>query len=275
MELEQIENIEMDLFLDAIHRRYGYDFRHYARASVRRRLRHVLTKTKRQHLSELISPVIHDEVYARSVIDEFSITVTEMFRDPDFYRSVRKEVVPYLQTYPYFKIWVAGCATGEEIYSLAILLQEEGLLDRATIYATDFNETALKKAREGIYSLKDVQQYTVNYQKAGGVLSFAGYYHADYDSVIMEKSLRKNITFARHNLVIDGVFSEVQLVFCRNVLIYFDRTLQNWVLSTLTNSLGHGGFLCLGNKESIDFSSVRDQFKTVSAAERIYQKRVV
>jgi chemotaxis protein methyltransferase CheR len=275
MELEQIENIEIDLFLDAINRRYGYDFRHYARASVRRRLRHVLGKSKHQHLTELIPRLLHDDIYARNVIYDFSITVTEMFRDPDFYRSVRKNVVPYLKTYPFFKIWVAGCATGEEVYSLAILLQEENLLDRATLYATDFNETALKKAREGIYTLKDVQQYTVNYQKAGGGGSFSDYYHAEYESVIMDKSLRKNITFAHHNLVTDSVFSEVQLVFCRNVLIYFDRSLQNWVFSTFSNSLTHGGFLCLGNKESIDFSGVRDQFKTIDAAERIYQKRAV
>jgi chemotaxis protein methyltransferase CheR len=275
MELEQIENIEIDLFLDAIYRRYGYDFRHYARASVRRRLRYILGRSNRQHLSELFAQILHDEGYARSVIYDFSITVTEMFRDPDFYHSVRKNVLPYLKTYPFFKVWVSGCATGEEVYSLAILLKEEELLERATLFATDFNETALKKAREGIYSLKDVQQYTLNYQKAGGSRSFADYYHAEYESVIMDKALRKNITFAPHNLVADTVFSEVQLVFCRNVLIYFDRSLQNWALSTLTNSLTHGGFLCLGNKESIDFSGVRDQYKTVDAAERIYQKRAV
>ena len=274
MNPDDLEKIELELFLDAIHQRYGYDFRHYARASVSRRARHILAKSGHQHLSDLIPLLLHDESFAFQAIYDFSITVTEMFRDPTFYQAVRQLVTPYLQTYPFIKIWVAGCATGEEVYSLAILLKEEGLYNRTTIYATDFNETALKKAAEGIYPLKDVQQYTGNYQKSGGLHSFSEYYHADYNSAIMDTALKTNITFAQHNLVTDSVFSEVQVVFCRNVLIYFDRSLQNWVLNTLANSLSRGGFLCLGTKETLEFSSVVDQFKAVNLQERIYQKRM-
>jgi len=273
MNPEEIENIELDLFLEALYRRYGYDFRHYARASVRRRARHILTKMGEKHLSNLIPLLIQNEEIANKIVYDFSITVTEMFRDPTFYRALRQTVVPYLKTYPFFKVWVAGCATGEEVYSLAILLQEEGLYDRATIYATDFNETALQKAKDGIYRLKDVQQYTSNYQQAGGLRSFSDYYHADYSSAIINQALKTNLTFAHHNLVTDGVFSEVQLIFCRNVLIYFDRSLQNWVLNTLSNSLTRHGFLCLGTKETLEFSAVYDQFKPINLEERIYQKR--
>jgi chemotaxis protein methyltransferase CheR len=275
MNAVEIEKIELELFLEAIYQRYGYDFRHYARASARRRARHILANSGCQHLSDLIPLLLRDDVFAQKTIYDFSITVTEMFRDPDFYRAVRQVVTPYLQTYPFIKIWVAGCATGEEVYSLAILLKEEGLYDRTTIYATDFNESALKKAAEGIYPLKEVQQHTSNYQKSGGTRSFSDYYHAEYNSVIMDASLKTNITFANHNLVTDSVFSEAQVVFCRNVLIYFDRSLQNWVLNTLANSLSRGGFLCLGTKETLEFSSVYDQFKTANLEERIYQKRTV
>lgn len=273
MEAANIEKIELELFLEAIYQRYGYDFRHYARASAQRRVQQILAKSGHKNVSELIPLLLRDEDFAHNAIHSFSITVTEMFRDPDFYRAVRQTLTPYLQTYPFIKIWVAGCATGEEVYSLAILLKEEGIYDRATIYATDFNETALKKAAEGIYPLKDVQQYTGNYQKSGGLHSFSDYYHAEYSSAIMNASLKSNITFANHNLVTDGVFSEVQVVFCRNVLIYFDRTLQNWALTTLTNSLTRGGFLCLGTKETLEFSSVADQFKALIFDQRIYQKR--
>jgi chemotaxis protein methyltransferase CheR len=273
MNLDEIETIELELFLEAIFRRYGYDFRHYARASARRRARHILASSGCQNISDLIPLLMHDEAFAQKAIYDFSITVTEMFRDPDFYRVVRQTLTPYLQTYPFIKIWVAGCATGEEVYSLAILLKEEGLYERTTIYATDFNDIALKKAAEGIYPLKDVQQYTANYQKSGGSRSFSDYYLAEYNSAIMDASLKANITFANHNLVSDGVFSEVQVIFCRNVLIYFDRALQNWVLNTLSNSLSRAGFLCLGVKETLEFSGVNDQFKAIDLAGRIYQKR--
>lgn len=275
MNESDIETIELELFLDALHRRYGYDFRHYARASLKRRVHNVLAKTGCQRVSDLIPLILWNAELAHTVISDFSITVTEMFRDPDFYRSVRQSVVPYLETYPFFKIWVAGCATGEEVYSLAILLQEEGLYDRAKIFATDISDVAIKKAQDGIYPLKGIQQYTANYQQAGGKLSFSNYYHAEYGSAIINQPLKANITFANHNLVSDGVFSEVQLIFCRNVLIYFDRVLQNWVLTTLTESLSHGGFLCLGTKEALDFLDVFPQYKVVDANQKIYQKRGV
>jgi len=272
---EDVEKIELDLFLEAIYQRYGYDFRHYAQASVRRRVRHLLAKSGYSRISEMIPRLLVDEAFSQSAIHDFSITVTEMFRDPKFYCSIRKNVAPYLKTYPFIKIWHAGCATGEEVYSLAILLEEEGLYDRATIFATDLNETVLEKAKEGIYALKDIRQYTTNYQKAGGARPFADYYHAQYESAIMNQSLKRNVTFASHNLVTDGVFGEMHLIFCRNVLIYFDKTLQNRALGLFADSLNYGGFLCLGSKETLQFSDVAERFKVIDEREKIYQKRVM
>ncbi len=273
MNQEEIEKIEIDFFIEALYRRYGYDFRHYAKASVRRRVRHLLAQTGADTISALTACALHDEAFALAAIQEFSITVTEMFRDPDFYRAVREKIVPYLKTYPFIKVWVAGCATGEEVYSLAILLHEEGLYERATLFATDFNESALQRAREGIYPLKNIQQYTANYQQAGGRRSFADYYHAEYNSALLGPALRANITFANHNLVTDGVFGEAQLIFCRNVMIYFDQTLQNRVLTVLTESLAHGGFLCLGARETLNFASVVGSYRVVDEEQRLYQKR--
>lgn len=268
-----LEKIEIQLLLEAIYQRYGYDFRHYAQASVRRRIRHLLNKTPFQHISELIPHVLHDEQFAQRAINEFSITVTEMFRDPDFYKAVRLQVLPYLSTYPFLKIWHAGCSTGEEAYSLAIVLKEEGVYDRSTIFATDFNEYALGRAQEGVYPLKHLRHYTGNYQKSGGRRSFGDYYHAAYESAIMENFLKKQITFAHHNLVTDGVFSEMHLIFCRNVLIYFDKSLQERVLNLLADSLRYGGFLCLGTRETIEFSSIQSQFKVINENLKIYQKQ--
>lgn len=273
MKPEDIERIELHLFLEAMHQRYGYDFRHYAQASVRRRVRHLAAKNGYTRVSEMLPRLLHDEAFAQTAIYDFSVTVTEMFRDPEFYGVLRKNVVPYLKTYPFIKVWHAGCATGEEVYSLAILLQEEGLYERATIFATDFNEAILEKAKEGIYDFKDIRQYTTNYQQAGGTRSFADYYHAQYESAIMEQSLKRNITFASHNLVTDGVFGEMHLIFCRNVLIYFDKTLQNRVLGLFSDSLNRGGYLCLGSKETLEFSGVAGHFKAIDAPARIYQKR--
>lgn len=271
----EIEKIEIDLLLEAVYRRYGYDFRQYAQASVRRRVRHLLAKTGYATASELLPRLLYDEPFSLSLVHEFSITVTEMFRDPGFYGSVRDKVVPYLKTYPFIRVWHAGCATGEEVYSMAIVLQEEGLYDRATIFATDFNDAALSQAQEGIYSLKDMRQYAENYQMAGGARSFADHYHAQYQSAIMNQSLKRNLTFANHNLVTDGVFSEMHLIVCRNVLIYFDKTLQNRVLRLFADSLNYGGFLCLGSKETLQFSEIQDQFKEVDERERIYQKQAM
>ena len=274
MQIAQKEDIEIDLFLEAIYLGYGYDFRSYAKASVRRRIHRILGKSGCANISETIPKLMHEEGFAQSVVYEFSISVTEMFRDPEFYLSVRKNIMPYLRTYPFIKVWHAGCATGEEVYSLAIILQEEGLYERATIFATDFNETVLEKAREGIYALKDIRQYTGNYQKAAGRQSFADYYHAQYESAIMNQSLKNNITFTSHNLVTDGVFGEMHLIFCRNVLIYFDKDLQNRVLGLFADSLTLGGFLCLGSKESMQFSNIAERFKIIDERAKIYQKQI-
>jgi chemotaxis protein methyltransferase CheR len=273
MEPHQIEAIETDLLLEAIFRRYGYDFRNYARASMERRIRHGLQRLGCKQISELTRRILYEPEFFQELIDGFSITVTEMFRDPEVYAQLRTQVLPYLATYPFIKVWHAGCATGEEVYSLAILLAEEGILERTTIYATDFNETALHTAREGIYPIDRLQVYGDNYQKSGGRATLANYYHAQYDSVIMAKSLRKNITFARHNLVSDQVFGEMHLIICRNVMIYFNRDLQERVLTLFDDSLIGNGFLCLGSKESLRFSSLAGKFRELDPSLKVYRKR--
>ncbi len=272
MRKEEIEEIELTLFLDAIHRRYGHDFRNYAKSSIKRRLRNVLLRVGYKTVSDMISPVLHDESFFETLIYELSITVTEMFRDPEFFKVMRGQIIPYLKTHPFVKIWHAGCATGEEVYSLAIVFKEEGFYDRATIFSTDFNDVALHKAREGIYPLDKMKDYTANYQRSGGTGSFSQYYHAGYDAAVLDPSLRKNIAFANHNLVTDGVFSEVHLIVCRNVLIYFDKTLQSRVLKLFRDSLVHGGILALGSKEALQFSDVANDFKTLNDKWKIYQK---
>jgi chemotaxis protein methyltransferase CheR len=272
---EDIQEIELDLLLEAIFQRYGYDFRHYARASVKRRVQRILEKSGDATISELIPRFLYDEAFSQMAIQEFSISVTEMFRDPEFYRALRQIVVPYLKTYPYIRVWHAGCAMGEEVYSMAILLQEEGLYDRSTIFATDFNEAVLDKARESIYALRNIRQYTLNYMSAGGTRSFGDYYHAKYESAIMNPSLKSRITFASHNLATDGVFGEMHVIFCRNVLIYFDCELQNRVLGLFAESLAPGGFLCLGSKETLQCSDMADHFKIIDERAKIFQKRLV
>jgi chemotaxis protein methyltransferase CheR len=270
----QIENIEIDLLLEAIFRRYGHDFRHYARASVERRVRQFLPKANCATISEMIPKLLHDAAFFEAFLGQFSITVTEMFRDPPVYRSIREKVLPVLKTYPFIKVWHAGCASGEEAYSLAVVLKEAGMYDRTTIYATDFNDLILQKAREGIYDLENMKLFTKNYQGSGGTRSFSQYYHAEYGAIAMDQTLRRNITFANHNLVTDSVFTEAHLILCRNVLIYFDRDLQNRVLALFRDSLIRGGFLCLGSKESIQFSEVGNDFRAFDERSRIYQKRI-
>jgi chemotaxis protein methyltransferase CheR len=273
MDQHEIEAIEIDLLLEAIFRRYGYDFRHYAKASMERRIHHGMERLDCRQISELTRRILYEPPFFQELIDSFSITVTEMFRDPDVYAFLRKQVVPHLATYPFIKIWHAGCATGEEVYSLAIILAEEGILDRTTIYATDFNESALMTAREGIYPIDRLQTYSENYQKSGGRETLANYFHAEYDSVIMAKSLKKYITFARHNLASDQVFGEMHLIVCRNVLIYFDRTLQEQIFGLFDDSLIGSGFLCLGSKESLRFSSLAPKYKELDPHLKVYRKR--
>ncbi|MFH0730782.1 MAG: CheR family methyltransferase [Pseudomonadota bacterium] len=223
-------------------------------------------------ISAMIFPFLHDASFCARLIYGISVTVSEMFRDPGFFVTLRRQVIPYLKTYPFIRIWHAGCATGEEVYSLAIVLKEEGIYDRTTIFATDFNELALDKARQGIYPLEKMKEYTANYQRSGGTEPFARYYHAGYNAAILDAGLKKSITFANHNLVTDGVFSEVHLVLCRNVLIYFDKTLKYRVLRLFRDSLVHGGVLALGSKESIQFTQDANHFKSLSSQWKIYQK---
>jgi len=273
MKHSEIEKIEIDLLLEAVFRRYGYDFRSYARASVARRVRLFRQQSGCGSISEMIPKVLSDEAFFEGLVRTFSITVTEMFRDPETYHFLRKKVIPFLKTHPYFKVWHAGCASGEEVYSLAILLQEEGLYDRATVFATDFNDDALEKAREGVFALDNAKDFTKNYQVAGGTRSFSDYYHAQYGAIAIDKSLKKNVTFANHNLVADGVFSETHLIMCRNVLIYFDRELKDRALNLFCDSLAPGGFLCLGSKEDLAFSDVKDRFEVFDRMHRIFRKK--
>lgn len=272
MQKHLIEEIEVTLLLESIFQRYGYDFRNYAKASIKRRIHNLLQKTGCHDISELIPRLLYDEIFFESVLSHFSIPVTEMFRDPSFFKQLREQIFPILSNYPFLKIWHAGCATGEEVYSMAILLTELGLYERTTIFATDFNDDVLHRAKIASYSLKNHHTFDRNYELAGGVNDFTQYYRVENEMMIFNNGLQEHITFANHNLVTDGVFGEMHLVLCRNVLIYFDKTLQNRVLELLTNSLIDSGFLCLGNKESLIFSSVMKQFKELNIKERIYQK---
>jgi chemotaxis protein methyltransferase CheR len=267
------EEIEINLLLEAIFQKYGYDFRGYAKASLTRRIQKGLADTKCSRISELIPYIIYDKKFFKGFIKNLSIHVTEMFRDPHFFLALRQSVVPYLKTFPFIKIWSAGVATGEEVYSLAILLKEEGMYDHCRIYATDFNDTVLERAKRGIYSAELIKKSTRNYQQAGGRKSFGNYYYADYDSAIFDRSLQENIVFANHNIVTDSVFGEMQLILCRNVLIYFNTELQNRVLKLFSDSLRVNGFLCLGSKETIEFSEIQNFFTQFIEGQKIYQKK--
>lgn len=273
MEVMENENLELTLLLEAIHQKYGYDFKNYSRASLKRRIHKRLEILDMRHISELLHGVIYHKEIFESLLLDLSINVTEMFRDPTLFKALREQVLPCLEALPFIRIWHAGCATGEEVYSMAILLKEAGLLARSRIYATDFNEVVLKKAKAGIYPISRVKAYTANYQKAGGTESFADYYTARYESVVMEQSLKETIVFSDHNLATDSVFGEMDLVICRNVLIYFNRTLQNRALKLFHDSLGARGFLCLGSKESLAFSNHADVFVRVDNKEKIYRKK--
>lgn len=275
MKIETVENenIEIKLLLEAIDLKYGYDFRSYTNASVKRRILRQLSSSGFSSISEMQHKLIYDRSFFETLLSSLSINVTAMFRDPSFYKALRKEVVPVLKTYPFLKIWHAGCATGEEVYSMAILLKEEGLYKRTQVYATDIDEANLQKAKEGIFPIDLIKEYTFNYQLAGGIESFVDYYTAKCNLAIMNPSLKQNILFADYNLVTDGVFGEMNLIMCRNVLIYFNRDLQNRVIKLFLDSLCHGGFLCLGSKESVKFSEYADDFEDVVSREKIYRKK--
>lgn len=267
------EEIEIQLLLEAIHMKYEYDFRDYSRAHMKRRIQNRMILDGFSNVSEMLHKILYDKEFFNLVLTDFSINVTEMFRDPSFYKAFRENVIPILKTYPFIRIWHAGCSTGEEVYSMAILLKEEGLYDRAQIYATDFNKLVLEKAKEGIYDIDDIKKYTYNYQKSGGKSSFSDYYIAQYDSVIFDSSLKKKITFAQHNLVNDGVFGEMHVIICRNVLIYFNNEMQSSVIKLFSDSLFNGCFLCLGSKENIKFTTSEENFEDVACSEKIYCKK--
>ncbi len=267
------EDLEIGLLLEAVYRKYGYDFRNYAGAHTKRRIAQRKNLAGLKNYAEMIHRIIYDEKFFSALLLDLSINVTEMFRDPWFYKEVRQLIVPHLKTYPFVKVWHAGCSAGQEVYSMAILLEEEEMKERAQIYATDFNEIVLAKAQSGIYPIEVIRQYTANYIQSGGRESFSDYYTADDKHVILDSRLRKKILFSSHNLATDGVFGEMNIIFCRNVLIYFNRELQERVLELFCDSLCPGGFLCLGSKESLRFSKLADSFEIVAAREKIYRKK--
>jgi chemotaxis protein methyltransferase CheR len=259
--------------LEAIHERYSYDFRSYALPSLRRRLALMMAQNSIADLSRLRELAVDDAAFFAELVQYLTIPTSDMFRDPEYFLALRQRVIPVLRTYPSLKIWIAGCSTGEEAYSVAILLHEEGLLARSTIYATDINSASLAKAERGIFAPARVREFTANYQKAGGKASFADYFTARYGSALLDKTLRRNIIFADHSLATDNVFSEMQFVSCRNVLIYFNRDLQNRAIGLFHDSLSRRGFLGLGVKETLRFSDYHSRFDVFSRNEKIYQLR--
>lgn len=269
---EAVETIEIELLREGIFRHYGFDFRNYSPASFKRRVRHCMGKEGVNTVSALQEKVLHDPVCMGRFLLVLSINVTALFRDPHFYRVFRDEVVPRLRTYPFIRIWHAGCASGEEVYSTAILLQEEGLYDRVRLYATDMNEAVLAVARDGIYPLEKMKEYAENYLKAGGRRSLADYYTAQYDRAVFQGELKKNIVWAQHNLATDASFNEFHVILCRNVMIYFDRVLQERVHNLLYESLVSFGVLGLGDKETIHFSPREADYEMLDGAEKWYRR---
>lgn len=274
--LEQVSRtfpIELPLLLEAIYLKYHYDFREYAHASLKRRLAAALIRFNCRTLSQLQERVLHDPEVFPQLLDFLTVQVSEMFRDPVYYRALREHVVPILRTYPSLKIWVAGCSTGEEVYSLAILLREEGLLARSLIYATDINPHSLQRAEAGVFDIDRMASFTENHRQSGGRSSLSDYYTAAFGRAVIDKSLRKHVVFSDHSLATDSVFAEVQLVSCRNVLIYFNRELQDRALGLFADALCRKGFLGLGSKESLRFSAHADAFTEVLREERIFQRK--
>jgi chemotaxis protein methyltransferase CheR len=267
-----VEQIELQLLLEGVYRRYGFDFREYAPASLRRRVQRRMRLEGLTTIAGLTEKLLHDAPTMERLLLDLSINVTSMFRDPSFYVAFRAKVVPLLRTYPFTRIWVAGCSTGEEVYSLAILLQEEDIYERARIYATDINESVLDRARAGVFPLEKMKEYTQNYQRAGGKRAFSEYYVAAYDGAQFQRALTENVVFAQHNLVSDSSFNEFQVILCRNVMIYFDRRLQNRVHELFYESLVHLGVLGLGTKETIHFSPREDRYEEIDAGEKLYRK---
>lgn len=268
----EVERIEIALLLEGIYRHYGFDFRSYAYSSIRRRVWRRIQTEGLPSVSALQDQVLHDRQAMERLLNDLSVNVTSMFRDPEFYVAFREQVVPLLRTYPFVRVWHAGCATGEEAYSMAILLTEEGLYERVRIYATDMNELALQRAKAGIFPLDRMQDYTQNYLRAGGTRSFSEYYTARYDGALLARSLMSNIVFSQHNLVTDHSFAEFHVVLCRNVLIYFDASLQARVHGLLFDSLTTLGVLALGGKESLRLSPFESCYSTLDSSAKLYRK---
>jgi chemotaxis protein methyltransferase CheR len=275
----ETEAIEIRLLLEAIRARYGYDLRDYAPASMRRRVLTALARSGLENLGQLQHQILDDPQLFGSVLEDLTVRVSDMFRDPDFYRAFRDEITPVLRTYPRLNIWHSGCATGEEAYSTAILLTEAGLYDRAQIYATDLSPRALEQAKEGVYSAEHLAAYTTNYEKTGGTSRLSSYYTAAYDRIAIREALRRNILFFQHDLVADHVFAEMNVIFCRNVLIYFGQELRQRVLHKFTQSLCPGGFLCLGSSEQLSRSGADTDAQMfvpfgARAKDRIYRRHL-
>ena len=273
MNRKEIEAIEIHLVLEALRMRYGYDFSNYAKDSLARRMTHCLASCTLDHVSDIIPRLIHEGAFLHRLITTLSVVVTTMFRDPHVYKTLKEKVFPVLKKRAFINVWHAGCATGEEVYSLAILLKENGLYNKARIYATDLNDDALGTAKAGTYPLKNLDEYKDNYKAAGGRKKFADYYQESQGEIHMDASLKKNILFANHNLATDSVFAEMHLLLCRNVLIYFDKTLQDRVLTLFKESLEKDGFLCLGDKENMDSFKDKQHFQPISRKHRICQKK--
>jgi chemotaxis protein methyltransferase CheR len=269
---DNIEDIEVELLLEALYRRYHYDFRHYAKASIKRRLVQACIQLQFPSISSMQEALLHDPATLPRLLNYLTVQVSEMFRDPSYFRAIREKVLPHLRTYPSLKIWIAGCSTGEEVYSLAILFREEGLEDRTLFYATDINPTALRDAEAGVFSLDRIKKFTENHQESGGKSSLSDYYTANYGRAVFDKSLRSHVVFSDHSLVTDAVFAEVHFISCRNVMIYFDRPLQDRALGLFHESLSRKGFLGLGSKESLRFSAHAGDFTEFVRDEKIYQR---
>lgn len=269
---DSVEDLEIQLLLEALFQHYHYDFRHYARASIKRRLVQAREQLGYASFSGLQEAVLHDPQMLPRLLGYLTVQVSEMFRDPAYFRALREKVVPHLRTWPSLKVWIAGCSHGEEVYSLAILFQEEGLYDRTLFYATDINPEALRAAEAGVYPLDRLRRFTENHQRSGGRSSLSDWYVADYGRAVFDKRLRERVVFSDHSLVNDAVFAEVQLVSCRNVMIYFDRALQDRAVGLFRDALPRGGFLGLGSKESLRFSAHAPAFSEFDRAEKIYRR---
>ncbi|WP_373461137.1 protein-glutamate O-methyltransferase CheR [Paenibacillus sp. V4I5] len=270
---DELQNIEINLLLEGLYQMYGFDFRHYVRSSLRRRILNRMKAEKLPSITALLEKVLHKPGFVEQLLNDMSIRVTEMFRDPSFFSAFRSQVVPELRKYPEIRIWHAGCATGEEVYAMAILMQEEGLAERTKIYATDMNEKAIESAQKGAFPLKQMQVYTKNYLESGGTKAFSEYYTTDHQYAYFQPLMKENLMFAQHNLVTDGSFNEFHVILCRNVMIYFDTKLQQKVHSLFHGSLIPGGYLGLGKKESILFVPEGVQYDDFVPLERIYRKR--